>query len=132
MADLSLTLKVCARCEQTKSIDNFHLRKDRPAGYQSYCKDCFLERGRGRYKTDPQRFIEANRRWRKDNPERLKEHKRANYVKTRETHTERDRARALKWVKDNPEKSNAARAYKRALAKMATPVWANLFFMEEA
>lgn len=32
--------KKCTKCNQTKSIDRFFKRLDRPSGYKSQCKDC--------------------------------------------------------------------------------------------
>jgi hypothetical protein len=36
-------MKTCSRCGETKELDSFSKRSDRPSGVQSKCKDCERE-----------------------------------------------------------------------------------------
>jgi hypothetical protein len=36
--------KICSRCKLSKTVDNFHKRKDRKSGLCSFCKECAKER----------------------------------------------------------------------------------------
>ena len=40
----------CSKCKEFKSEDNFFVRSNRPRGYTSYCKKCFMETSKGSYK----------------------------------------------------------------------------------
>jgi len=44
-------MKTCSRCGQTKELDGFSKRSNRPSGVQSKCKDCEREVRRQYYKT---------------------------------------------------------------------------------
>ena len=45
--------KICTKCKQEKSIENFYIRKKdefgNPISYSSQCKQCHNEREKGRY-----------------------------------------------------------------------------------
>ena len=58
-------MKECRRCHQVKPLDDFHNRWSSKDGKNSYCKECANE---------------ALREWRRNNPERSKEHARTSYL----------------------------------------------------
>jgi len=41
-------------------------------GHRNECKTCFREIARKRYRADPQKMMDAVKRWQKENPERLR------------------------------------------------------------
>jgi hypothetical protein len=85
-------MKWCSKCKETKSPEDFHLRKASKDGLSSWCKSCFkihdAKRQITRYPKEREKFIL-----------RAKNH----YIKNRE-----DKLKyVLKWVKENKEKHRA-------------------------
>jgi len=115
----------------------------------SSCVDCAIARGqkryekksegikaysRDRYHSDPDKYSAQVRLRRKNSPEKVREEKRAEYLKHKSIYVQRAKAWRLEnpesvrkaardWHKQNPEKSYAA-VVKRRMAKLnRTPVW---------
>lgn len=89
------------------------------------------------------KFAERGAAWRAANQDKVKAHKRAEYVRHADTY----KARAAKWVRNNSEKRKsivkqwdgrnrgalcAKDAKRKASYLNATPAWANTFFIKEA
>ena len=81
------SMKRCARCGETKSLDQFRLFA---SGYQSYCDPCRLE---------------ASRRWRQANPDRV----RTNLQRWKAEHRETELAAARRWKARHPERAYVMR-----------------------
>lgn len=67
--DHTVSSKRCARCGETKGIDQFYVSKGRPDGW---CKPCFADRARAWRAANPERSRELSQRWRPNNPERAR------------------------------------------------------------
>lgn len=131
----------CCRCKEDKAAADFYRDKSRPTGFSSRCKPCAirdsarnqrdnpnrpaylhtyyknnrdvsLRAARERYLADPQKVIDASRRWRQANPAK---------------HNKLARRYALK----NPEKRTAWLAKYRAGLLNATPQWLNQAHLAE-
>ena len=50
--------KLCNRCQDTKSLSEFHKNRRRPDGYHNYCKDCRSDIR----KSEPEKYREGNRK----------------------------------------------------------------------
>lgn len=128
--------KVCTGCSEEKILEEFSRKITGRLGRDSRCKVCISERDkkassknnarrRKRYKEDPeyrQKLLEKNSRWqkrnldsrnqytsswKKENPEKVKNHWDKHYQKNR-------------------EKYLAKAAARHSRVKQATPPWANL------
>lgn len=58
-------MKLCPKCNITKSFDEFHVCKSKKSGYQTYCKVCLLENIRADYKKRPEVYLERSNKRRK-------------------------------------------------------------------
>lgn len=102
--------KVCNKCKEEKTLDNFSPNKDKPQGVQYACKVCNAIAAKNRrlvIKLSPDKIIlarERSSRWRKDNP---------------------DRARRIKALSNRkrPYVKAASSAKYRASKIKATPRW---------
>lgn len=93
-------MKKCTKCGEEKELDEFHPRKDRKSGYQSWCKSCKNNLGREAYRKDPEARREAARQWVKDNPEKNCEKVKRYYRQNPDIFRER----ARKYREQNSEK----------------------------
>jgi transcription initiation factor TFIIIB Brf1 subunit/transcription initiation factor TFIIB len=80
-------VKVCNRCKQEKSLDEFGKRKDSPDGRKYYCKPCAT-------------ILARQQRERK--PELESKRQKAYYYRNREAQI----AKAAKWNRENAERRN--------------------------
>ena len=46
-------MKACAKCSETKPLDDFHRQPSGPQGRHSYCKTCFNTQARGKHRNVP-------------------------------------------------------------------------------
>ncbi len=135
-------MKICTKCKVEKDVYEFYKRSKAYDGLTSKCKPCewivtnaAREKNKGRYTANLYQ-------WRKNNPDRVKELMRKDYIK----HRAKRVALSAKWARNNRVKTNAGIAKwqranphkvtnysaKRRMTKMAaTPAWANQFAIEE-
>lgn len=81
-------MKKCSECQLEKETDQFYKNKSKKDGLSSECKDCIgsarqkrynanpdqeRERSKKNRKRNPKYYVEKTRRWRIDNPDRVKE-----------------------------------------------------------
>ena len=78
-------LKICTKCGETKTLDEFHRRKDSRDGLRCSCKDC---RNEGR------------RKWGAENREK----ERARNHKYRSENSDKERERHRRWSEANPDR----------------------------
>ena len=62
--------KLCPRCEQTKTLDNFHIDRKRKDGLSCYCKDCKREIRRKYYLEHRNEILKKTMRWERENPDK--------------------------------------------------------------
>jgi 5-methylcytosine-specific restriction endonuclease McrA len=65
--------KICGKCKQEKSINNFQKDGKNHDGVQSACKQCVSEYTSERYLQKQNYILQQNAEWRKNNPEQYKQ-----------------------------------------------------------
>ena len=93
-------MKKCSRCGVEKADDQFFQRSDRPASLTSHCKHCLGEKNRKWSKENPEKVRFYSRDWAAKHPEQMREHRAKNYAIG-------GREYQRQWCKDNPEKRKA-------------------------
>jgi len=96
-------MKHCNGCGETKSLDDFHRRRDRPIGRQARCKPCVKEVGKASEAANPGRKLELARAWAAANPERIRGFTRKWYAANRERAIEGVQA----WQGEQPNRRKA-------------------------
>lgn len=155
-------MKLCGGCGETKPRDLFSKNASKRDGLHCRCKSCDNARTRAWYAANRERDLQQGEKWRKENmahvataarrrrksnPERYREHvrqykkrnplmiaayeeatkparreyRRKWYAKNLET----KRAQNRQWAKNNPAKHAAICAARRAARLQATPAWAD-------
>lgn len=145
-----MTTKPCARCGVDKQLSDFYKTKDGRLGCMARCKICVGEQAAEKHSANPQLRAEINARYRRNNPEKVREYAAANSVQAVARVTAwrlknpdkfaaqapRRNARTDRWRKKNPDKIKAwsdknkaslraAVAKRRFKRRRATPSWAN-------
>jgi 5-methylcytosine-specific restriction endonuclease McrA len=91
--------KVCPRCAESKPLDEFVRRKNRPSGRGSWCKACFSAYTVARRDKDHKRAYDAA--YRMANPDK----KRAIYKRWYDRHPQKSAAKVKAWQAANPEQA---------------------------
>ena len=114
-----MTAKVCSKCKKEKPLDSFHKGKGYRFGVKSTCKVCCKFIDSERYSEKKDQISANNLRWKKENPEKVKEiqsrSRQKNQVKRNET--------LRSWRVENPDKVRQHQASRRASKLNATPDW---------
>lgn len=115
--------KHCPSCDETKSIEDFNLSKNRKGGREGHCRMC-----RKAYRQSTKEHIRKRDKAYKDaNIDKINKQRLAYRQRNRERETER----AVQWQKDNPDKV-AVRTAKRKASKLnATPTWFETTLVEQ-
>jgi len=96
--------KICIRCKEEKSLDEFYARKSRGSGHFSYCKQCSKVIKKEWKESNPEYY----REWAKKNPDKIKESDRLYYEKN----TEKCLDQSKKYREDHlEERSNYEKIY---------------------
>jgi hypothetical protein len=82
--------KRCARCGESKPLDDFNRDRAKSDGRCGCCRPCHSQRTAEWKRANPDRKAATNRRWRAKNPERMQ----ASRVRAEARNPERARARA--------------------------------------
>lgn len=153
-------MKVCNACGAEKPLSEFCVARENKDRLTSKCKICLradakerralnLDRDRASslawYYANKEKAAEQNKEWRRNNPDRRKEHSRKSYLKCRdlekiredcrlrraadperhrkycgnwrEKNRDRHRKMILEWMKKNPDRVHAAGTARRARKK---------------
>jgi 5-methylcytosine-specific restriction endonuclease McrA len=70
--------KLCSRCGETKPLDAFAPRRNRPNGRQTWCRQCKSEVSREYWQKTHAARLETSRRWRAEHPTYFRDWARAN------------------------------------------------------
>lgn len=105
--------KLCNGCGEVKPKTDFPKRSNRPSGIRSKCKACVLEYQRKRRKQEMEEdyewYLEKNKIYRRNqDPEKVKEGKRASYRRCKEKDPEKFYQQRREWWENNKEKARAA------------------------
>lgn len=154
-ADIALR---CSHCRATKPATEFFNNKSHKSGYSNRCKPCQMEatqlwrsknkerdqeNARRRYVENNVRHKALQKMWRESNKNviaakaRVYSAKNAQAIKKRSidwdiAHPDSYKERKKRYQARNRDKVNAATSARRAKRLMASPSWANAFFIAEA
>lgn len=109
--------KRCTRCKESKPLVEFYRDRSKYDGLQSSCKPCSLAQGKAWRNANPERSSELNKRWWGENKQR----KYAYQSRWRREHPEEHRAKVRRLEEASPEKSDARRIVRNAVAAGALP-----------
>ena len=54
---------ICFKCKNDKPLDNFKISKVNKSGYYSYCNECSSEYKRSKYKENPKKRLDYNKKY---------------------------------------------------------------------
>lgn len=134
---------ICTVCKKEKDEALFYPNKAKRNGRTSECKECHKASTRQWAKKNLAACVKANNKWRKSNPEKVKEIRAAFYRKDLEKSRAYNKkkynenhdgalATAKKYRQANPDKINEASMRYYAKKSGSTPLWGNKFFLQEA
>jgi len=122
-------VKKCTKCKKIKPLGEFVPSKAGIRGRHSWCRACTNQDSRDRYRKNPEKKRERDRRYRERNIEKIREYDRnrvRDLVERKKTtdkwrHNNPIRSREIrkKWEKNNPEKVMDLSRRKRAKRKNA-------------
>ena len=104
-------MKVCTKCKETKSFEEFHRDRNSKDGREYRCKKCrneyhqnnkerIAERGKKYRENNKEKYLEGCRKYRQNNKERVAKYAREYYQANREKIAEKNR----KYRQNNKEK----------------------------
>ena len=108
-------MKHCTTCNKLKQLSDFHKDGKSLDGHRRDCKTCRLEKSKNYRQTHYEQLKASRVKYESNNPNRYKEYYSAN--------SEKVKARASLWARQNKDKANAKTA--RRYAAMRIPAWAN-------
>jgi hypothetical protein len=77
-------MKICSCCKIEKEQKEFGKNKNKKDGLWVYCKKCVSQKGKDERAKRPEYFKEKSRKFRKNNPEKIKLSFRKHYLKYRD------------------------------------------------
>ena len=92
--------KTCAKCGETKPLDDFHRDKRRPDERRSDCKECVREYKRRHLEENRDKVRERNRRYYEENRDKVRECKRRYREENRDKVLESER----RYYEENRDK----------------------------
>lgn len=95
--------KTCARCGETKPIEQFGVQARKKDGRRGACKDCHKAYAKGYRQENRDLVNERTKKWRVENPDKAK----ASNQNWRVRNPERQREIVRNYYKNNPEKWEA-------------------------
>lgn len=104
------THRRCSKCSETKPIESFYRNRNSRGGRLASCKVCQNAATRECREKNPG-YLESKRRWRRENPEKVRAHKRAEYARD----AEKIKARVQRWRHAKPDMHRANNLRRRAL-----------------
>jgi len=85
MSELLLPSKQCAKCRETKFLDDFHKDKGKRDGRSSYCKKCAIESARMHYKENREGHRERQQEYYRENSDAIRRRSAGYYEAHRES-----------------------------------------------
>lgn len=104
-------MKTCSKCGETKPLDAFHKRPDRPIGVRPKCRACEALAQKAYAAKNLPKLAAARRRYDKDNPEKKKRSRAVDYEQNRDSYIRR----AKIWAQQNTANRQAICAKNQAL-----------------
>lgn len=113
---LNMQSKHCKYCNTTKPVTEFHKSKVEKYGVRGKCKQCTKDYNASRYQNTREERLQWQYDYYQENSEAVKEYNREHYKR---------------YYPLNKPKYYSKNAKRRAIAKQATPEWANLQYIED-
>lgn len=117
-----MIMKICIKCNQEKSLTEFHTAKRNSDGLEGKCKSCKSQYRKSQYLKRRDEELAINRKWKSENKDRYDEICKEWYYRNKEYHN----ALTRKHYKENKSLYRAKDAKYRASKLKATPLWADL------
>jgi hypothetical protein len=112
-SEMEIVMKACTKCNEVKTMAGFSRKENGLGRRNSVCKSCRSEEDHGRYIKNTEIFNERSRKWREQNPEKV----RMWYEQNKERRIEQ----ALEWQRNNKEKHQEnRRKWEEKKMKLAT------------
>lgn len=102
-------MKICTKCKQTKSLEEFYKDRTTPSGLEYRCKACRAEESKERRKKYPERVREIQRKSVEKNYESIRASQRRHWLENREKINERKRS----WRRPRAKELNAKEKERR-------------------
>jgi hypothetical protein len=136
MADADLTPKICLKCGAKRLTSEF-------AKGRNHCRHCVNAASRAWVAANPEKRKEIANRYTAEHADRRKKQSASYYLKARERiaarnhayskeHPESRKSRTARWQEKNPHMLAKNCMMRHARRLLATPSWANEFFIAEA
>jgi len=107
-------MKFCPRCKKDKDFTEFGKNRSTNDGFSSYCRVCKSDSDAENYEKNGIKIRARVAQRKSDNPEKIKDEKRKEYIKHRDAYIEKSK----KWEANNRERKNErARNYNRERSK---------------
>lgn len=120
-------MKICSKCNQTKSYEHFHKGKNYKDGYVNVCKQCKSDIRKQYYNENKLKEADNAKRYYVKNQKRLIQYSQH----WRDSNPEYNKKYSQKWRKENKLHKRQQRAKERSDKFKATPKWANLDKIKE-
>ena len=91
-------IRICKKCGVEKHISNFSKEKQRKDGLNAACKECRNLASKEWASNNSERVAANVKKWRKDNPDRVKEYRSKSYY----NNSEHVALKNKKWAANNP------------------------------
>jgi hypothetical protein len=96
--------KVCTKCKEVKSLDEFHKHKGKPYGRAIWCKKCACRNSKNNYENTPrERRLSLKREWQSKNRSHINSYNESIRKKYPHKHAERQRLRNARLQKAEPD-----------------------------
>lgn len=109
-----IVTKICSKCKEVKQINEFNKQTQSKDGISRWCKKCKSENFSTWRLLNKDYLKDKILHWKKEHPERVREHSEKGNKKYKEAHPERHNESSRKWAKKNPEKRNILKQNRRA------------------
>jgi hypothetical protein len=120
-------MKICTKCKENKTLDEFYKKKSHKDGFNSQCKICVDYNCDVYDKGHSEKIRTHKKNWEIRNPEKAKALK----VSYKENNPEKLKATKKNWKSNNIGRVNADTAKRRAAKLLRTPPWLSVEQIEE-
>ena len=85
MAAIIINMKICTKCKEEKSLEDFRKQSSTKDGLKYYCKECDDRTAKKYYERNKNKIISKVTQWQKENPDKVKSYKKSYYGKNKQS-----------------------------------------------